>query len=173
MSLLLCDCYYVIVLRHCYCVIVTISLLLCYCYGVIVTMSLLLCHCYYIIVTMSLLRCHCYYVTVTVSLLLYHCYYVTVTVSLLLCHCYCVIVTISLLICDPPCENRPCSHLVVEKQAFKVFKVKLPAFARTRPLLFSRTLLSNLFNKIKLTFEVVPCLILGLSDDFFEGVHQF
>ena len=37
--------------------------------------------------------------------------------------------------------------------------MKLPAFARTRPLLFSRTLLSNLFNKIQFTFEVVPSLL--------------
>ena len=51
---------------------------------------------------------------------------------------------------------------------FKVFKVKLPAFARTRPLLFSRTLLSNLLNKIQFTFEVVPCLISGLSRRFFR-----
>ena len=46
--------------------------------------------------------------------------------------------------------------------------MKLPAFARTRPLLFSRTLLSNLFNKIQFTFEVVPCLILGLFRRFFR-----
>ena len=51
--------------------------------------------------------------------------------------------------------------------------MKLPAFAHTRPLLFSRTGFSNLLNKIQFTFEVVPCLILSLSDDFFEGVHQF
>ena len=31
--------------------------------------------------------------------------------------------------------------------------MKLPAFARTRPLLFSRTLLSNLLNKIQFTFK--------------------
>ena len=61
--------------------------------------------------------------------------------------------------CDRLCENR--------KRPFKVFKVKLPAFARTRPLLFSRTGLSNLLNKIQFTFEVVPCLILGLFRRFF------
>ena len=71
--------------------------------------------------------------------------------------------------CDRLCENRPCSHLVVirEKHLFKDFKLKLPAFARTRPLLFSRTGLSNLLNKIQFTFEVVPCLILGLFRRFF------
>ena len=46
--------------------------------------------------------------------------------------------------------------------------MKLPAFARTRPLLFSRTLLSNLLNKIQFTFEVLPCLILGLFRRFFR-----
>ena len=46
-----------------------------------------------------------------------------------------------------------------EKYLFKDFKLKLPAFARTRPLLFNRTGLSNLLNKIQFTFEVVPCLI--------------
>ena len=46
--------------------------------------------------------------------------------------------------------------------------MKLPAFARTRPLLFSRTGLSNLLNKIQFTFEVVPCLILGLFRRFFR-----
>ena len=46
--------------------------------------------------------------------------------------------------------------------------MKLPAFARTRPLLFSRTRLSNLLNKIRFTFEVVPCLILGLFRRFFR-----
>ncbi len=46
--------------------------------------------------------------------------------------------------------------------------MKLPAFARTRPLLFSRTLLSNLLNKIQFTFEAVPCLILGLFRRFFR-----
>ena len=46
--------------------------------------------------------------------------------------------------------------------------MKLPAFARTRPLLFSRTLLSNLLNKIQFTFKVVPCLILGLFRRFFR-----
>ena len=56
---------------------------------------------------------------------------------------------------------------------FKKFELKLTAFARARPLLFSRTGLSNLLNKIQFTFEVVPCLILGFSDDFFTGVHQF
>ena len=45
--------------------------------------------------------------------------------------------------------------------------MKLPAFARTRPLLFSRTGLSNLLNKIQFTFEVVLCLILGLFRQFF------
>ena len=38
----------------------------------------------------------------------------------------------------------------------------------TRPLLFSRTGLSNLLNKIQFTFEVVPCLILGLFRRFFR-----
>ena len=51
---------------------------------------------------------------------------------------------------------------------FKDFKLKLPAFARTRPLLFNRTGLSNLLNKIQFTFEVVPCLILGLFRRFFR-----
>ena len=38
--------------------------------------------------------------------------------------------------------------------------MKLPgSVARTRPLLFSGTILSNLVNKIQFTFEVVPCLI--------------
>ena len=46
--------------------------------------------------------------------------------------------------------------------------MKLPAFARTRPLLFSRTGLSNLLNKIQFTFKVVPCLILGLFRRFFR-----
>ena len=46
--------------------------------------------------------------------------------------------------------------------------MKLPAFARSRPLLFSRTLLSNLLNKIQFTFEVVPCLISGLFRRFFR-----
>ena len=46
--------------------------------------------------------------------------------------------------------------------------MKLPSFARTRPLLFSRTGLSNLLNKIQFTFEVVPCLILGLFRQFFR-----
>ena len=46
--------------------------------------------------------------------------------------------------------------------------MKLPAFARTRPLLFGRSGLSNLLNKIQFTFEVVPCLILGLFRRFFR-----
>ena len=46
--------------------------------------------------------------------------------------------------------------------------MKLPVFVRTRPLLFSRTGLSNLLNKIQFTFEVVPCLILGLFRRFFR-----
>ena len=46
--------------------------------------------------------------------------------------------------------------------------MKLPAFARTRPLLFSRTGLSNLLNKTQFTIEVVPCLILGLFRRFFR-----
>ena len=71
-------------------------------------------------------------------------------------------------ICDHLCENWPCSHLVVIRETlFKDFKLKLPAFARTRPLLFNRTGLSNLLNKIQFTFEVVPCLILGLFRRFF------
>ena len=51
---------------------------------------------------------------------------------------------------------------------FKDFRLKLPAFARTRPLLFSRTGFSNLLNKIQFTFEVVPCLILSLFRRFFR-----
>ena len=46
--------------------------------------------------------------------------------------------------------------------------MKLPAFARTRPLLFSRIGLSNLLNKIQFTFEVIPCLLLGLFRRFFR-----
>ena len=70
--------------------------------------------------------------------------------------------------CDRFCENPPCTHLVVIRETpFKDFKLKLPAFARTRLLLFSRTGLSNLLNKIQFTFEVVPCLILGLFRQFF------
>ena len=38
--------------------------------------------------------------------------------------------------------------------------------------MFNRTGL-NLLNKIQFTFEVVPCWILGLFRQFFEGVHQF
>ena len=34
-------------------------------------------------------------------------------------------------------------------------------------------LVVNLLNKIQFTFEVVPCLILGLFRRFFTGVHQF
>ena len=34
--------------------------------------------------------------------------------------------------------------------------------------MFSRTGLSNLLNKIQFTFEVVPCLILGLFRRFFQ-----
>ena len=45
--------------------------------------------------------------------------------------------------CDHLCENRPCL------------------------LLFNRTELSILLNKIQFTFEVVPCLILGLFRRFF------
>ena len=33
--------------------------------------------------------------------------------------------------------------------------------------------LSSLLNKVQFTFEVVPCLILGLFRQFFTGVHQF
>ena len=51
------------------------------------------------------------------------------------------------VICDRLCENRPCSHLVVIRARKHLFK-KLTAFARARPLLFSRTGLSNLLNKI-------------------------
>ena len=51
---------------------------------------------------------------------------------------------------------------------FKDFKLKLPTFAHTRPLLFNRTGFSNLLNKIQFTFEVVPCLILGLFRRFFQ-----
>ena len=67
-------------------------------------------------------------------------------------------------ICDRLCENVHSSHLVVirEKYLFKDFKLKLIAFARIRPLLFSRIGFSNLLNKIQFTFEVVPCLISGL-----------
>ena len=38
------------------------------------------------------------------------------------------------------------SSTELEKHLFKDFKLKLPAFARTRPLLFNRTGLSNLLN---------------------------
>ena len=51
---------------------------------------------------------------------------------------------------------------------FKDFKLKLLALARARPILFNRTGLSNLLNKIEFTFEVVPCLILGLFRRFFR-----
>ena len=51
---------------------------------------------------------------------------------------------------------------------FKKFELKLTAFACARPLLFSRTELSNLLNKIRFTFEVVPCLILDLFRQFFH-----
>ena len=51
---------------------------------------------------------------------------------------------------------------------FKDFELKLSAFARTRALLFNRTGLSNLLNKTQFTFEVVPCLILGLFRRFFQ-----
>ena len=53
---------------------------------------------------------------------------------------------------------------------FKNFELKLTAFARARQLLFSRTGLSNLLNKIQFTFEVVPCLILGLFQTIFSQV---
>ena len=59
------------------------------------------------------------------------------------------------------------------RHLFKTFRLKLPAFARTRPLLFSRTGLSNLLNKILFTFEVVPCLIskvcINFSPVLFKG----
>ena len=51
---------------------------------------------------------------------------------------------------------------------FKDFRLKLPAFACTRPLLFNSTGLSTLLNKIQFTFEVVPSLILGLFRRFFR-----
>ena len=38
---------------------------------------------------------------------------------------------------------------------------------------FSITGLSNLLNKIQFTFEVVSCLISGLSDDFLEVCINF
>ena len=67
------------------------------------------------------------------------------------------------VMCDRLCENWPSSHLVVIRETpVKNFELKLPAFACTWPLLFSRTGLSNLLNKILFTFEVVPCLILSL-----------
>ena len=47
------------------------------------------------------------------------------------------------------------------------------AFARTRPLLFSRTGFSNLLNIAQFTFEVVPCFILGLLDDFLKLCINF
>ena len=64
-------------------------------------------------------------------------------------------------ICDRLCENRPCSHLIVlrETLVYKDFKLKLPAFAHTRPLLFSRTGLSNLLNKIQFTFKAGCSLV--------------
>ena len=58
------------------------------------------------------------------------------------------------------------------KHLFKKI-LKLTAFARVKPLLFSRTGLSNLLNKVQFTCEVVPCLILGLFRRFFTDVHQF
>ena len=51
---------------------------------------------------------------------------------------------------------------------YQKIELKLTGFARARPLLFSRTGLSNLLNKIQFTFEVVPCLILGLFRRFFH-----
>ena len=51
--------------------------------------------------------------------------------------------------------------------------MKLPAFAHARPLLFSRTGLGNLLNKIQFTFEVVPCLILGLQTIFWKVCITF
>ena len=51
---------------------------------------------------------------------------------------------------------------------FKDFKLKLLAFAHTRPLLFSKTGFSNLLNVIQFTFEIAPCLILGLFRRFFR-----
>ena len=59
-------------------------------------------------------------------------------------------------ICDRLCKNRPSSHLVVIRETpVQKIKLKLPAFAGARPLLFNRTGLSNLLNKIQFTFEVV------------------
>ena len=52
-------------------------------------------------------------------------------------------------------------------------EICMPAFARARPLLFNRTGLSNLLNKIQFTFEVVPCLILGLFRRFFQRCASF
>ena len=50
-------------------------------------------------------------------------------------------------ICNCLCENQPCSHLVVIRETLvKKFELKLTAFAHARPLLFSRTGLSNLLN---------------------------
>ena len=45
----------------------------------------------------------------------------------------------------------------LEKHLFKNFELKLTGFARARPLLCSRTGLSNLLNKIQFIFEIVPC----------------
>ena len=47
--------------------------------------------------------------------------------------------------------------------------LKSLAFA---PLLFSRTGLSNLLNKIQFTFEVVPCLMLGLFKGYASILDQ-
>ena len=52
-----------------------------------------------------------------------------------------------------------------EKHLFENFK---SAFAHAWPLLFSRTGLSNLLNKIPFTFEVAPCLILSLFRRLFR-----
>ena len=58
-----------------------------------------------------------------------------------------------LTIYDRLCKNRPCSHLVVIRETLvKIFLLKLTSFACARPLLFSRTGLSNLLNKIQFTF---------------------
>ena len=51
-------------------------------------------------------------------------------------------------ICECLCENQPYSHLVVirETLVYKVFESKLTALACARPLLLSRTGLSNVLN---------------------------
>ena len=71
--------------------------------------------------------------------------------------------------CDRLCENRPYLCL---KHLFENFYLKSTDFVHARPLLFSRTGLGNLLNKIQFTFKVFPCLILDLFKRFFEDMYQ-